>query len=163
MQQILDLLSAELAGSFAGTDWRVATLRLVMASLMGAVIGFEREVTGKPAGMRTHILVALAACLFALIAQHITVTMSATGPDMRFDPLRLVAAITNGVAFLGAGTIIVALHRVKGLTTAAGMWLAGAVGLATGIGSLGLALIATALAVVILGPLKWLERPPHDK
>lgn len=163
MQQFLQIIQSEISGSFAGAAWQVALVRLVAAAILGAIVGFEREVRGKAAGMRTHILVALAACLFTLTAQDLIALEAETAEDFRIDPLRLIEAITSGVAFLGAGTIIVARARVRGLTTAAGMWLAGAVGLCAGVGNLGLAAMTTALAVLILGPLRALEPTDSDK
>lgn len=165
MGDFIGILGDELSRSFIGSDWKVALVRLGLACLFGAIVGFERELEGKSAGMRTHILVAVAACLFTLVALQIVAASQGSGADeaLRLDPLRLIEGVTAGVAFLGAGTIIVARKKVRGLTTAAGMWLAGAIGLATGVGEGGLAAMVTALAVFILWPLKMLESSRGDE
>lgn len=132
-------------------------LRLGAACLLGFLIGLDREVRGHPAGLRTHMLVALAAATFTLVAFEITAAFEAAD-NVQIDPLRVVEAITAGVAFLAAGTIIQARGKVKGLTTGAGMWLAGAIGLACGAGFLALAMICTGLVLLILRPMHWIER-----
>jgi putative Mg2+ transporter-C (MgtC) family protein len=164
MGEITDIFRQELSGTFLDDNWQVSLTRLCLACLFGAIIGFEREWKGKAAGMRTHILVSMAACLFTLVALEIALTAEAgaTSGALRLDPLRLIEGVTAGVAFLGAGTIIVSAKKVHGLTTAAGMWLSGAVGLAVGIGQAGLAVMATALAIMVLEPLKWLEKSLED-
>jgi len=151
-------------GDFAGagvaleaTGIWVATLRLAVAMLCGAAIGFEREWHSRPAGLRTHIMVALAGALFTLVAFELIALPSQEEERLRFDPLRLIEAVTSGVAFLAAGSIIVSQGQVRGITTGAGMWLAGAIGLASGAGYLQLALMATLLALVVLGMIKRLE------
>ncbi|SFC98231.1 putative Mg2+ transporter-C (MgtC) family protein [Tropicimonas isoalkanivorans] len=164
MGELIDIFRQELSSTFVTGDWQVALTRLCLACFFGAIIGFEREWKGKAAGMRTHIIVSMAACLFTLVAFEIVQTAevgAATGA-LRLDPLRLIEGVTAGVAFLGAGTIIVSTKKVHGLTTAAGMWLSGAVGLAVGIGQAGLAVMATALAIIVLEPLKWLEKSLGD-
>lgn len=124
--------------------------RLLMATALGAVIGFEREWRHHPAGLRTHILVSLAAATFSVIGLEIVHTRQFAGDPIRFDPLRLIEAVTAGIAFLAAGTIIFARGRVQGLTTGAGMWLAGAIGLASGLGIWQVAVLGTVLALVVL-------------
>jgi putative Mg2+ transporter-C (MgtC) family protein len=104
-------------------------LRLVMAVLCGGIIGFERGRTGRPAGLRTHILVCLGSTLAILTNQYVFETYGVS------DPTRLGAQVISGIGFLGAGTIIVTgRHQVKGLTTAAGLWATACMGLAIGIG-----------------------------
>lgn len=136
--------------SFSGTSPADAVTRLGMAVLLGGIIGYERALHARTAGLRTHILIALASCLFALLAFEILARFD----DEAADPLRLIEAVTSGVAFLAAGSIIMAGDRVVGLTTGAGMWLAGAIGLACGIGSLALAVMAT----LIVLPVLWILR-----
>ncbi|RYH09113.1 MgtC/SapB family protein [Tropicimonas sp. IMCC6043] len=163
MLDFIDLLGAEFTSSFAHLDWRLALARLALACLFGAIIGFEREIKHKSAGMRTNMLVSLAACTFALVTRDVVAIQDPAAAEVRVDPLRLVEAITSGVAFLGAGTIIITRARVRGLTTAAGMWLSGAVGLAVGVGNSGLGAMATLIAVMVLGPLARLEgRDPES-
>lgn len=142
--------------------------RMGLACGLGFVIGFDREFRGHPAGLRTNMLTALAASAFAIIAIEMIADLSAMDDNTRFDPIRVVEAVTAGVAFLGAGTIIYAQGSVKGLTTGASMWLSGAVGLACGAGYLTVALIAAAFAMVILvavGAVEtfWLDRISKDR
>jgi putative Mg2+ transporter-C (MgtC) family protein len=148
------LIAAELAASFTATPPGVAAIRLTAAVVLGGIIGVEREVNATGAGLRTHILVSLAACLFALIAYE----MLAHHTGDKSDPLRLIEAVTAGVAFLAAGSIITSGGKIKGLTTGAGMWMAGAVGLACGTGSLALAALASIIAVIVLWMFKGVSR-----
>ncbi|KPQ08016.1 MAG: putative Mg2+ transporter-C (MgtC) family protein [Rhodobacteraceae bacterium HLUCCA12] len=136
--------------SFSGTTPQAAAVRLAMAVLLGGVIGFERAMHAQTAGLRTHILISLASCLFALLTFEIRARFHEDGAD----PLRLIEAVTSGVAFLAAGSIIISGDRILGLTTGAGMWLAGAIGLACGIGALVLAVMAT----IIVLPVLWMLR-----
>lgn len=139
--------------SFTGTTLSTSLLRMLISVLLGAVIGYERALHARTAGLRTHILIALASCLFALL----TFEIMARFEDESADPLRLIDAVTSGVAFLAAGSIIMAGDRLVGLTTGAGMWLAGAIGLACGIGSLALAVLATSIALPVLWMLRRLS------
>lgn len=136
--------------SFSGTTPATALIRLSCAAAMGAAIGYERALHARTAGLRTHMLIALASCLFALL----TFEIMARFEDEAADPLRLIEAVTSGVAFLAAGSIILSGGTVLGVTTGAGMWLAGGIGLACGIGALALAALATALVL----PVLWLLR-----
>lgn len=158
MQQLTEIW-AEITTSFTATPPVVATARLVIAAVLGGLIGFEREMNARTAGLRTHILVSMGACMFALVTFEIVQIVQADPSAQRIDPLRLIEAVTSGVAFLAAGSIIVSGGKVKGLTTGAGMWMAGAIGLACGIGKIGLALIATAMLV----PILWLLRGIKQK
>lgn len=136
----------------------VILLRCVAACLFGLAIGFDREAKDRPAGLRTHMMTALAAAVFTLIAIEMIEAFAADDDTTQLDPIRVVEAVTAGVAFIAAGAIIHASGQVKGLTTGAGMWLAGAVGLACGAGFLAIAFIGTILAIVILLPLRLLEK-----
>ena len=158
-------LWTDLAASFTATPPSVAALRMIAALAMGGAIGFEREWHHKAAGLRTHMLIAVAAALFALIALELVEISRADGADSgaRSDLVRLIGAVTSGVAFLAAGSIVTAGARVKGLTTGAGMWLAGAVGLACGTGRIGLAALATAITLVVLWGFRWLEERLENK
>jgi len=148
-----------------GIDWWAGTstpplaalVRLLLAALLGAVIGIEREVGGRQAGLKTHMLIAVAAATFTLITFEIFAQTSGQ-PGANADPLRIIEAVTAGVAFLAAGTIIRTADRVRGLTTGAGMWAAGAVGVSAGAGYLILAVMATAVTFVILTMIRWIER-----
>ena len=120
------------------------TLRLLTAATLGGVLGFEREQKGKAAGLRTHMLVALGAALFVLIPQQ----AGASDADLT----RVLQGLVAGVGFLGAGTIIKGSgdEEIKGLTTAAGIWLTAAIGVAAGMGREATAVLSTLLALVIL-------------
>ncbi len=151
----------DLFDEFGHPTWlpfSVVVARLMLATLLGAAIGFEREWRNHPAGLRTHILVALAAACFTVIGIEIVHSSQFDGEGARLDPLRLIEAVTAGVAFLAAGTIIVARGRIKGLTTGAGLWLAGAIGLAVGLGFWQIATLGTALALAVLGLLHPFEK-----
>jgi putative Mg2+ transporter-C (MgtC) family protein len=138
---------------FGAVAWRLA-----LAALLGGLIGFEREWRKQPAGLRTHILVCLSAALIAILTIEIVKMEAFTGSGFQYDPIRLVEAVTAGVAFLAAGLIVFARGEIHGLTTGAGMWLAAAVGLSAGLGFWQIALLATALAVLVLGVLQQVER-----
>jgi len=115
-------------------------LRLVIAVVAGGIIGFERKAAKKPAGVRTQMLVCIGAALFVLITVN-------TFPD---DVGRIMAGVATGVGFLGAGTIFRAEDHVKGLTTAASIWIVAAIGLAIGLGEYVLAVATTTLVILIL-------------
>ncbi|GMG80916.1 MgtC/SapB family protein [Paralimibaculum aggregatum] len=161
-------------GNVAGSDLRAhgmmeVALRLFAAMACGAAIGFERERAARPAGLRTHILVALAAALFTVLTGEIMV-MPGDDDRVTADPLRVIEAVTSGVAFLAAGSIVFSRGAVRGITTGAGMWLAGAIGLACGMGLLQIAALATALALVVLALLARLapviapqEKAPQEQ
>lgn len=134
------------------------TLRLLLAALCGAGIGFEREMQNRPAGLRTHMLTAMAAAVFTILTFEIFHATRAFDNKLSLDPIRVIEAVTAGVAFLAAGTIIQSRGKVEGLTTGAGMWLAGAVGVSCGAGFYRLALIAVVLAMLILGGLRYVEK-----
>src|SRR3546814_6373014 len=131
--------------------------RLSLAVVFGAAIGIDREFRQKAAGLRTHILVALAAAMFTVIAFEIFFEVQEITDNSRSDVIRVIEAVTAGVAFLAAGTIIQSRGSVQGLTTGASMWLAGAVGLACGGGFYSIALIGTVLALIVLIILGKLE------
>lgn len=131
--------------------WEMA-LKLMIAALLGGAIGFEREAHERPAGLRTHILVCMGAALFALSSFQIA--------GEHFDPGRVTAQIVTGIGFLGAGTILRRGSVVRGLTTAASIWIVAAIGIAVAIGGtmLYLALIASALVIGTLTLARVLDR-----
>lgn len=133
-------------------------IRMFLAVLLGALVGFEREYRNRPAGLRTHMLVALAASSFMIIALEVFYRTQHLADYARLDLLRVIEAVTAGVAFLAAGTIITSGTRVAGLTTGASLWLTGAVGLACGIGYYVVAALATSLALFILVIVRVIER-----
>lgn len=134
--------------------------RLGLAALLGMVLGIERERRNRPAGLRTHMLVALAAAVFTVITFEIYAEaqkLEARG-SVTADPIRIIEAVTAGVAFLAAGTIIQARGSVHGLTTGASVWLTGAIGTACGVGYYAIAFIVVMLALPILMLLHALGR-----
>jgi putative Mg2+ transporter-C (MgtC) family protein len=136
----------------------IVAVRMIGAALLCAAIGFEREKRDHPAGLRTNMLVGLASAVFALITLHLVAVFEG-GPDtVRLDPLRLVEAVTGGVAFLAAGMIVFSRGRVKGLTTGALMWVSAATGLSAGLGLWALSALTATLALVIGYILKGVER-----
>ena len=122
----------------------VVMLRLFAATLLGAVVGFQRERSGKPAGLRTHMLVSLGTAV--VVSACAAVGMTSDGLS------RVMQGIVTGIGFVGAGSILKLSQerKIKGLTTAAGLWITAAIGIAAGIGALGLALLATVFAVIVL-------------
>ncbi len=134
-------------------------IRLLLASLLGGMIGLEREIHGRPAGFRTHLMVALGSALFMGISLHFFHAYGSLsdGLAVRVDPARLAAQIVVGIGFLGAGAIIRERASVRGLTTAACLWVAAAIGTACGAGMLLIAVIVTAIALVSLLVLKRVE------
>jgi putative Mg2+ transporter-C (MgtC) family protein len=150
----------DILADFGQPTWlpfAVIAARLLLASLLGAAIGFEREWRHHPAGLRTHMLVSLAAASFAILGIEILHSPQFDEDSARLDPVRMIEAITAGVAFLAAGSIIFARGRIKGLTTGAGLWLAGAIGLASGLGLWQVAIFSTVLALIVLGVLNRFE------
>lgn len=133
--------------------------KLLLAAIFGGMIGLEREIHGRPAGFRTHLLVSLGSCLFVITSiQFHTVygNFSGTGP-VGVDPGRVAAQVVAGIGFLGAGAIIREKISVRGLTTAACLWLAAAIGVACGIGLIGISLVVTILSLISLLLLKRVE------
>jgi len=132
----------------------VVVARLLFAAVMGAILGFDREMLQRPAGMRTHMLVSLAAATFTVVTFELIEQAKAEGTTS-VDPIRIIEAVTAGVAFLAAGAIIQGRGKIHGVTTGAGLWLAGAVGTACGIGAYAIAIIATGLGFVVLTLLRF--------
>lgn len=130
-------------------------LRLFAAGMLGGLIGLEREFRAKEAGLRTHFLVALGAALFMLISQY-----AFTG---RFDASRVAAQVVSGIGFIGAGVIIFQKNVVRGVTTAAGLWVAAAIGLACGSGMYVIAIAATLMAVLCLETMHFITRHYGEK
>ncbi|WP_241524060.1 MgtC/SapB family protein [Oceaniglobus indicus] len=162
---MIDSILNEFGANFSANAPSVVAVRLLLALVLGGMIGMEREVARKPAGLRTHILVSVAACLFMLVSQELAILKFGDPDQMRVDPLRLVEAVTAGVAFLGAGAIFRADGEVRNITTGTSMWLAGAVGLACGAGQIWLAAMAAIMVVVVIAGIGWMERKfaPDDQ
>jgi putative Mg2+ transporter-C (MgtC) family protein len=131
------------------------TLRLAVAAVLGGAIGVERELREREAGLRTHMLVSVGSALFTLVSAYGFHDFLVNGGALvRTDPTRIAAQIVSGIGFLGAGAIIRQGLSVRGLTTAATLWLVAAIGMASGAGYYSAALIATAGAIISLGPLR---------
>ncbi|MCO5178069.1 MAG: MgtC/SapB family protein [Thermomicrobiales bacterium] len=139
------------------TEWD-SLLRIATAIVLGGIIGYERELLDKSAGLRTHMLVSLGAALF-MVASILIVQDFATGEGAsRLDPTRIGSTIVTGVGFLGGGIIFRQESRVHGLTTAAGLWVAAAIGMACGAGYFILAIGGSVMTVAILALIRPLER-----
>ena len=136
-------------------------IRLAVAGLLGAVIGFEREYRAKEAGTRTHFLVAIGSCLMMIVSQWGFLDlwgMDTEGVDVRFDVSRVAAQIVSGIGFIGAGTIMMQKQVVHGLTTAAGLWAVAGIGMAIGGGLYILGITATIFALIALEAMRFLLR-----
>jgi putative Mg2+ transporter-C (MgtC) family protein len=133
--------------------------RLVVGTLLGAVIGYERHVHGRPAGLRTHLLVGLASTTFMLVSTHFVYFQHYAKDDLvAVDTSRIAASVVTGVGFLGGGAILRSGLNVQGLTTAAGLWLVAAIGLSAGAGMYLISVSSTLLGVVALTVLRRVER-----
>jgi len=153
----MEILWQELTGGLHGSEQlERVLLRLVAALLLGALIGLQRESTGKPAGLRTHMLVCLGTTLFVSCCSVVGMPLDALS--------RVIQGIATGIGFIGAGSILKlsAEHAIKGLTTAASVWMTAAIGVTVGLGALGIALIATTLTLIILSLAK-IERRLEKK
>jgi putative Mg2+ transporter-C (MgtC) family protein len=143
-QQIADAVAAEFSDIPGVSDATTVTMRLVIAALLGGLLGYEREQSGKAAGLRTHMLVALGAALFVLVPQQ----SGMSNEDMS----RVIQGVITGMGFLGAGAILkmTSEETIKGLTTAAGLWVTAAIGIAVGLGREASAVLSAVLVVIIL-------------
>ena len=163
---MIEALLAEFGGRSALTYQElpvgIVVVRLAGAALLCAVIGFERESRDHAAGLRTNMMVGLAAATYAQIALAlVTAEFDLSGVDeerVQVDPLRLVEAVTGGVAFLAAGMIVFAQGRVRGLSTGAAMWLSASAGLAAGLGLWTVALLSAVGGTIILAGVRALEK-----
>jgi len=146
-----------LASDLPSLSWAQVLARLALAAALGAVLGFERELREREAGLRTHLLVSLGSALFTIVSAYgFREFLTSGGNVVSFDPTRIAAQFVTGIGFLGAGALIRQGFSVRGLTTAATLWVAAAIGLAAGAGYYSAAVITTAVALVALGPLRWL-------
>jgi putative Mg2+ transporter-C (MgtC) family protein len=148
------MLLASSAPALGGWD---AFLRLVVAAALGGAVGVEREVREREAGIRTHLLVSLGSCLFTIVSAYGFHEFLVSGTNIvRADPTRIAAQIVTGIGFLGAGAIIREGLSVRGLTTAASLWVVAGIGMASGAGYYWPAVAATALTLLALWPLRAL-------
>jgi putative Mg2+ transporter-C (MgtC) family protein len=153
---MLDAFWQELTFGLRDSRLSHVIIRLVAATLLGAIVGLQRQTTGKPAGLRTHMLVSLATATFVI---------SCSGAGMSADGVsRVIQGIVTGIGFIGAGSILKLSrqHEIRGLTTAASVWMTAAIGVTVGLGGLGIALMLTVLALIILA-LERFEHRVHGK
>jgi len=149
-----------LAAAVPTLSWADVLARLALAGVLGAAIGFERELREREAGLRTHLLVCLGSALFTIVSAYgFQDFLTSGGQVVRTDPTRIAAQIVTGIGFLGAGAIIRQGVSVRGLTTAATLWVAAAIGMATGAGYYSGAVIGAVLTLIALGPLRILAFP----
>ncbi|MBX6341469.1 MAG: MgtC/SapB family protein [Thermomicrobiaceae bacterium] len=139
------------------SEWE-ALFRVGVAVVLGAALGLEREMTAKPAGLRTYILVAEGAALFMVASILITQSFAEAAGAVRADPTRIASTIVTGVGFLGGGIIFRTGARVIGLTTAAGVWVAAAIGMLAGAGFYIVSVVGTVLGLLTLLVLRVVER-----
>ena len=133
-------------------------IRLLMAAGLALVLGLERELRGKPAGLRSHMLVSVGASALIMMGMHILLATAEGDPSARIDPTRIVEGVIGGIGFLGAGSIIQSRGNVQGITTGASIWVSGAIGVACGLGTLALASMVTVLSLIIVVVLGRFER-----
>jgi putative Mg2+ transporter-C (MgtC) family protein len=140
------------AGIPSWEQWVRASVRIVLAGVLGAIVGLQREAWAKPAGLRTHMLVAMGCAVFVFAALESGVSADAAS--------RVIQGVAAGIGFIGAGAILKLPREreVEGLTTAAGIWITAAFGMAVGLGRLGSAITSAVLAFVVLEVVGWLER-----
>jgi putative Mg2+ transporter-C (MgtC) family protein len=137
--------------------WAEVLLRIVLAGVLGGAIGAEREIREREAGLRTHMLVAVGAALFTIVSAYAWSDFQfSTREGITFDPTRIAAQVVTGIGFLGAGAIIRQGLSIRGLTTAASLWVVAAIGMASGVGYYEAALVTTALVLISLWPLRIL-------
>ena len=141
-----------------GAEARLVVSQLALAAALGAMIGFERELREREAGLRTHLLVCLGSALFTIISAYgFHEFLTSGGAVVRTDPTRIAAQIVTGIGFLGAGAIIRQGISVRGLTTAATLWAVAAIGMAAGTGYYAVGVGAAVLVLISLGPLKLIS------
>jgi putative Mg2+ transporter-C (MgtC) family protein len=141
----------------------ILLIRLVVAGVLAAMLGWEREAAHKPAGLRTHMLVGVASALFTVLAELAATQYPADG--MRSDPIRVIQAVAVGIGFLGSGVIFVSKSgdSIRGLTTAASIWATAAIGIAAGLQHYVLAIGATLLLLLVLRVMVRFEHNEWDK
>ena len=152
LQQVGDTVAEEFSGLTDAAQITRIVLRLSVAAILGGLLGIEREHHGKAAGVRTHMLVAMGSALFVVVSQQAGIIAT--------DMSRVIQGLVAGVGFLGAGTILKGANeeKVKGLTTAAGIWMTAAIGVAAGLGLEVTAVLSTLLALVIFSVMPWVVK-----
>lgn len=152
----LSTLWASLQADLSGVELNSATsiVRIVLSLILGSIVGVERKRKGQMAGLRTFSLISMGACIAMMLSIYVC---QETVGLLRGDPSRIAAQVISGIGFLGAGTIIQMKGSVRGLTTAAGIWIIATIGMAVGAGLYLIAIVATALVLVVLTLLELLE------
>ncbi len=148
----MDILWTEITGGLQGGENAARILiRLIAAMVLGAVVGYQREQSNKPAGLRTHILTSMGSAMFVIAC-----TAAEMGPDALS---RVIQGIATGIGFIGTGAILKRSENfeIHGLTTAAGLWMTAAVGVAAGLGRIGIAAVGVVLTVIVLSVLQYFE------
>jgi putative Mg2+ transporter-C (MgtC) family protein len=143
---------------YSGEDFGYL-VRLTIALVLTGLLGWERNRSGKSAGVRTHMIVGMGACFFMILPEAIISHYRSFGSGVQFDPLRVIQAVVAGISFVGAGTIFVSDDKdhVKGLTTAASIWTCTAIGMCVGVGRVALAAGATLLLLIVLYAIRKIE------
>ena len=156
-QEIWNTVLSEFSDIPDATQITRVTLRLLVAAALGGLLGYEREQEGKSAGVRTHMLVAIGAALFVLIPQQAGASTA--------DLTRVLQGLIAGVGFLGAGAIILGTKQAeaRGLTTAAGIWVTAAIGVAAGMGRESTAILSTFIALFVLSVVPWIVRDKRER
>ncbi|NWN90268.1 MgtC/SapB family protein [Marinobacter adhaerens] len=132
-------------------------VRLLAAAGLALLLGLERELRGKAAGLRSHMMVSLGSAAFIIMGMHILFATAEGDPSAQIDPTRIVEGVIGGIGFLGAGSIIQSRGSVQGITTGASIWVAGAIGVASGLGNFALAGMVTVMALIIITVLGRFE------
>ena len=141
-------------------------IAMLISTALGTLVGWERQMGRKPAGLRTHVLVCMGSTLFVLLTKHAMIDIVQDGGHLNTDPTRIIHGVITGVGFLGAGSIMRQEGYVHGLTTAASVWIVAAVGVAVGVHAYALAVIGTVFSLIVLEGYRWVERflsPGNDE
>ena len=133
-------------------------IAMLVSTLLGTLVGWERELGRKPAGMRTHALVCAGSTMFVLVTHHAVRDLAGANVHLQLDPTRMIHGVITGVGFLGAGSILRTEGYVHGLTTAASVWMVAAIGVSVGVHAYPLAATGTALALIVLEGFRWVEK-----
>ena len=133
-------------------------IAMLISTALGTLIGWERQMGRKPAGLRTHALVCMGSTLFVLVTRHAMIDIVQDAGHMNTDPTRIIHGVITGVGFLGAGSIMRHEGYVHGLTTAASVWIVAAIGVAVGVHAYALAVIGTVLSLIVLEGFRWVEQ-----
>lgn len=151
-------MTLTLATDLAPSGWPEILGRLALAMVLGALCGWDRERKDLPAGLRTYMMVSLGSATIIILGFEIMKALPQNSGPVEYDPARILSGVLTGIGFLGAGTIIKSEGEVRGLTTAAGLWVMACIGLAAGAGMYTVAVSGTACVLVVLVVMKFVER-----